>query len=455
MESARKSDKNLVAHGGSGVWRGLVRVLFVGVVALASASLLPSPRPAAAASCEYVLGFRALHDLIPNVVGDCVVDEHHNPANGDGLQEATGVGGRGGLLAWRKADNWTAYTDGYRTWVNGPNGLQQRLNTERFTWEADSASFPAPRPATGQPAAPTAGLSVGSGAVVATDSLTLRGGPGAGNPAVATLASGTALKLLAGPTGPAGDTWWRVTDGSRAGYVAGAWLTPGTAPADSAFDIDLTLPFHRQRDPIWCDPADLQSWTEFATGKSLGDEVAIQQAFWSWELAHNAGFTVDQWDASPYAIASAAHQWRTDRGFNHFVYDDPTAATNMVAWLIANPSYREPSVATIWRGDHYILVRGFRATADPYKDPSAKVLGVYVMDPNFGRPSWLGEDRYIPIGEWIGTHLTPVTYRTPGAGVPGDVWQNKYVMVQRDWTSDGPTPAGRVNATPSSYGASR
>jgi hypothetical protein len=77
------------------------------------------------------------------------------------------------------------------------------------------------------------------------------------------------------------------------------------------------------------------------------------------------------------------------------------------------------------------------------------------MDPNFGRPSWLGEDRYIPMAEWIGTHLTPVTYRTPGAGVPGDVWQNKYVMVQRDWTSDGPTPAGRVNATPSSYGASR
>ncbi len=40
---------------------------------------------------------------------------------------------------WRKADNWTAFTDGYRTWINGPNGLEQRLNSERFPWEPDYA----------------------------------------------------------------------------------------------------------------------------------------------------------------------------------------------------------------------------------------------------------------------------------------------------------------------------
>ena len=43
-----------------------------------------------------------LHDLIPQVVGDCVTDEYHNPLNGDGLQESVS-----GLLVWRKADNWT------------------------------------------------------------------------------------------------------------------------------------------------------------------------------------------------------------------------------------------------------------------------------------------------------------------------------------------------------------
>jgi lysophospholipase L1-like esterase len=101
------------------------------------------------ACCQYVLGFKLLHAQIPEIVGDCRSDEYHNPSNGDGLQETTGRDGRGGLLVWRKADNWTAYTDGYRTWVSGPAGLQTRLNTQRFDWERDPI-VPQP-PATQQP----------------------------------------------------------------------------------------------------------------------------------------------------------------------------------------------------------------------------------------------------------------------------------------------------------------
>ena len=97
-----------------------------------------------AADCQFVLGFKTLRDLIGHdIVGECLEGEHYN-AIGDSVQQTTG-----GLLAWRKADNWTAFTDGYRTWVNGPNGLQQRLNTERFEWEADYADF---APATARPA---------------------------------------------------------------------------------------------------------------------------------------------------------------------------------------------------------------------------------------------------------------------------------------------------------------
>jgi len=119
-------------------------------VILAISLLAPiSPAPAQGATCQFVLGFRALHDMIPNTVGDCLVDEHHNPSNGDGLQETTH-----GLLVWRKADNWTAFTDGYRTWVNGPYGVQQRLNTQRFPWEADAANFP-PAASTNPPSSAT------------------------------------------------------------------------------------------------------------------------------------------------------------------------------------------------------------------------------------------------------------------------------------------------------------
>ena len=297
--------------------------------------------------------------------------------------------------------------------------------------------------------AAAAGLTPGSSAVVTADWLNLRGGPGLANPVVNELASGQSVQLLEGPIA---GSWWRVSTGSEVGYVYGDYLAPAPGVQSNVFDLDLTIPYHNQLTSIWCDPADLQSWFEYDTGQSLGPSYAAQQQFWNWELAHNDGFTVAQWDASPYAVASAAHQWQPSRGFNHFIYDDPTAATKMMAWLLANPNYREPSVATIWWGDHYVLVRGVRATSNPYLDfANSKILGVYVMDPNEGRPSWLGKDRYIPMNEWVTKYLTPVSYLTPGSGVPGDVWQGKYVTMQRDWTNNGPTPQGRVNATPSSY----
>ncbi|MGE5619035.1 MAG: N-acetylmuramoyl-L-alanine amidase [Sphingomonadaceae bacterium] len=91
------------------------------------------------------LGFAELARLLgPDIVGTPLENEHHDSPNGDGLQATTN-----GLLVWRKADNWTAFTDGYRTWVTGPDGqVHERLNTERWSWEADyvpPASGYAPR----------------------------------------------------------------------------------------------------------------------------------------------------------------------------------------------------------------------------------------------------------------------------------------------------------------------
>ncbi|HEX6513225.1 MAG TPA: PQQ-dependent sugar dehydrogenase [Chloroflexota bacterium] len=89
-----------------------------------------------------MLGFKALHDAIPAVVGDCA-DNQAFAANGDALQHTAN-----GLLVWRKADNFTAFTDGFHTWVNGPNGIQERLNTDRFPWEAGAGGRDAARPTT-------------------------------------------------------------------------------------------------------------------------------------------------------------------------------------------------------------------------------------------------------------------------------------------------------------------
>ena len=90
---------------------------------------------AAAADCALDSGFATLKALIeaaegPDKVGACLENRHVNPENGDVLQQTTG-----GLLVQRAADNRAAFTDGYRTWIKGPSGLQVRLNTEQFDWE--------------------------------------------------------------------------------------------------------------------------------------------------------------------------------------------------------------------------------------------------------------------------------------------------------------------------------
>src|SRR5687767_10313806 len=117
--------------------------------ALMLAALFPSSTRAQE-GCQYVLGFLLLNQLIPSVMGPCVSNETPAP-NGDSLQQTAN-----GLAVYRAADNWTAFTDGFRTWINGPFGVQSRLNTERFPWEPDAGSpgtAPAPGPAPAPPAA--------------------------------------------------------------------------------------------------------------------------------------------------------------------------------------------------------------------------------------------------------------------------------------------------------------
>ena len=101
----------------------------------------PVGPPVPQGPCTYVLGFRWLRDRIVeregDIVGQCLENEWHNADNGDGLQRTSARGdGAIGMFAWRKADNWTAYTDGHTTWLWGPCGLQKRLNSgPYFGWE--------------------------------------------------------------------------------------------------------------------------------------------------------------------------------------------------------------------------------------------------------------------------------------------------------------------------------
>jgi hypothetical protein len=127
-----------------GAFPPALRAAAWGLAALVFAGM---PWPAGAqASCRFVLGFADLRHLIgAEVVGDCLEPERFNLINGNAEQRTTG-----GLLVWRKADNLTAFTDGYRTWLLGPGGLHQRLNTDPpFEWERAPAAAPPPAPAPG------------------------------------------------------------------------------------------------------------------------------------------------------------------------------------------------------------------------------------------------------------------------------------------------------------------
>ena len=133
----------------------MMRWVVAGLAALAIMVALDSPG-LAQVQPEFKLGFKALADQIPEIAGVPLEDEHWG-ANGDSLQQTTT-----GLMAWRKADNWTAFTNGSQTWVNGPAGVQSRPNTERFEWERDSepesqnySGSPAPAATPSSPA-PTA-----------------------------------------------------------------------------------------------------------------------------------------------------------------------------------------------------------------------------------------------------------------------------------------------------------
>lgn len=95
-----------------------------------------TPEPVA---CALLPAFESMRDSIgADVVGTCV-DQPTIRENGDAEQVTTR-----GLFAMTGERGWAAFTDGFRTWVNGPLGLQQRLNSERFPWESASSAIEQP-----------------------------------------------------------------------------------------------------------------------------------------------------------------------------------------------------------------------------------------------------------------------------------------------------------------------
>ena len=133
------------------------------------------------AACEVSATFVDLYrEVGPAIIGECQADEQQ-AETGDRSQPTTH-----GVLVWRSGDRRVVFTNGFETWLHGPNGLVKRLNTDRFAWESD----PAPAPVVA--VAPTAT----SIAVTAQASSTPTTTPGAVPQAIAPVA-GAALPRIA------------------------------------------------------------------------------------------------------------------------------------------------------------------------------------------------------------------------------------------------------------------
>ena len=192
--------------------------LVVGSLVSAAPALAQSVTP-----CQFVLGFATLHSLDPVDTGNCL-DNQVFAANGDAQQRTSN-----GLMAWRKADNWTAFTNGYWTWINGPYGLAKRLNTQRYSWEANPDGLPLADAATAAPTAPAAS----TGCVATVDASVKYPQLGGGTQTVFVTADDANGNPVGGATGDAyvqysttsRDIPLTATDGS--GATATSWSVGG------------------------------------------------------------------------------------------------------------------------------------------------------------------------------------------------------------------------------------
>jgi hypothetical protein len=172
-----------------------------------------------------------------------------------------------------------------------------------------------------------------------------------------------------------------------AGTVYSPAVEPSALPAPSpelavrplitASEVQIPVTYHSQQDPDWCDPADIEMWLQ-ADGVALpsGGDHAIQQQFWAYETANNDGYTIAQWNASPYAVASTLDYYGgwTDIG------DDPQPSADAAGAVISYSLdvLHQPVIVMVGAGTHYVLITGVELSP---AGADAPPLAVTVDDP--------------------------------------------------------------------------
>ena len=155
--------------------------------------------------------------------------------------------------------------------------------------------------------------------------------------------------------------------------------TPQPPPPPTA--VRLGVSYHAQQDPDWCDPASIEMWLQ-ANGTALpgSDDHSIQQQFWNFETANNDGYTIDQWNASPYAVALALDHYGNRNDIGDAPQPTAQAAGTVIAQSLA--VRHQPVIVMVSHGTHYVLVIG--ATLGPGGAAAPPATVTYMNPLGFG-----------------------------------------------------------------------
>ncbi len=196
--------------------------------------------------------------------------------------------------------------------------------------------------------------------------------------------------------------------------------TPTSAPI---VKVALPIRFHPQRDPDWCDPADLQMWMELdGVGGLPSTEFDAQRQIWNYEIAHNDGFTLAQWHASPFAVASAFDHFAQRADVGDSPFSDVQSAGTVISRSVAER--QEPLIALIDGGSHYVLISG--VTLGPGGTAGAPAA-VLLNDPWTYGPTRGG---YTTLGTRVELSWSDFVKRfTPDDPHDLGIWSGKWVLI--------------------------
>ena len=186
--------------------------------------------------------------------------------------------------------------------------------------------------------------------------------------------------------------------------------------------IELDYSYHSQQNGDWCDPADIEMWLQAdRIALPRGDAHAIQQTFWSYETSHNDGYTIAQWNASPYAVAVTLAHYGHLSGIGDAPQPTLAAAGSVISRSVA--TLHQPVIVMIYGATHYVLITGVQLGAQGADGPPLAVT--------FANPLAFGVSATPPAGsdgaetmswsDFASWYTTDTNH--------GGVWASKWVLV--------------------------